>query len=179
VRTAQFKVQDALNAESERYKHDQENLAEVIDELTKAVAEGRDASELRNRAMTALTSGVVHSFSLYANKASLEYQDQRPEMVASFIGSEILGFLLEMRDFLDVINNPSVIGACMTSTQPLQITHASLGHIERCLLALAPRLDSEGREQLQREAVKLGADPVFAFVGRVTPSPAAIGPIDR
>ncbi len=161
VRVAQFQVQDRLGSENEKYRVAQSALADAIDRMTLDIGQHVDASTSRNAVIALLTNDVIDSFSGYLDKARLAYRDESSAVVASFVNSEIFSFLREVRDFVEVVNEAAVLESCPLSSQPLQLTSASLGHIDRCLLDLLPLVPVEQRLRLRDEAI---GESLFDFL---------------
>lgn len=157
LRAAQYAVQDALEAENRKYKDAQQAFARCINDLANKCVNEKDASNVRVEAIRILTSEVIYTFCTYAEKAAIGYIDDSPAILASFILTEIDPFFQEISASLVTLNDSNVLNHCNYSKEPLLLSAASMGSIDRCLLMLIPKLDENQRDKIIEKLKDHGA----------------------
>ncbi|MFZ5475272.1 MAG: hypothetical protein ACOZNI_00740 [Myxococcota bacterium] len=138
VQMAHFSVQDKLAAEAARWKDAEQAFADDLEAIARAIHAGEDASLQRSQAIKRVTGEVLDSFSVYLDKAVVHFRPQSAEIISSFLVSDVVAFVVQLDEGLRVLNDPNVLANCATSREPLILTSASLGAVERCLLQLLP-----------------------------------------
>ena len=154
LRVSQCGLQDKLKGENKEYLETQSNYTDAIYELTKFCTNLSDASNARKKAIKLLTHDVFFSFSNYIQKASILYKDEQSTVITSLILTEIIPFLYQISDSVDILNSNNVLVACKTSTEPLKVTNASFGHIERSFLSLIKQISKAHLIQIKNKLDK-------------------------
>lgn len=165
ITSTHFTVQKELEAENEKYQEAQQAFVSGLEDLTVTCLEGRDATLERNEAVRILTAQVIDAFSNYLRRATVVYRSEPAPVIKSIIRTEVVPFLRELATAVETLNDEAIVSMCGGSQEPLEISMASLGPVQRCLLELGPRLSEADQLELAGELQLIssgpGADPLL------------------